>query len=246
MSTHRLIATRWAQTPIHRRSSTDTHAVKCSSNLGYLRREHGFLYFTVASDMVTDVMRKQPVPSQEYFSCALTVISIPVIVLRKSSFNLRRKLSIAAVLCLSLLMIAIGLVRAISAGARGTEDQTWNSFWVQIEASVSVIAVCPTAFRSLFLLNNVAENTHDRIVRNPCQRSVLERLWGRTKPSLQSIRVSATLTGMRTVIRGTGKTQLESQDDDGYALSSVVAQNPHSRLSLEASKQGAELTHEPV
>lgn len=134
------------------------------------------------------------------------MISIPVIVLRKASFDLGRKLSIAVVLCMSLLMIAIALVRGISAGVLGTEDQAWNSFWVQLEASVSVIAACPTAFRSLFLVNRSSKN-------KPNQRSVLERLWKRTKPSLQSINVGATLTGMRTVIRGDRDTQLESHDD---------------------------------
>ena len=144
-------------------------------------------------------------------------------------------------------MIAIGLVRAISAGARGTEDQTWNSFWVQMEASISVIAVCPTAYRSLFLINNsTPDETPDRNDRPPGQGSVLERFWRRTKPSLQSIKVSATMTGVRTMIRGAGKTQLGSQDDDGYALSSVVTQYPHSSLSLETSKRGAGAAHEQV
>lgn len=143
-------------------------------------------------------------------------------------------------------MVAIGLVRAIFAGAMGTEDHIWNAFWVQLEASVSVIAACPTAFRSLFLINRPSKDTSDRGNRNQGQRSVFERLLGRTKPTLQSISVGATLTGMRTMIRGNGKTQLESQDDDGYALSSTEVQNLHSSLSLEPPKRSAEATHEPV
>ena len=44
---------------LHTDSSTNIHVVYCSSNPGFLRREHGFLYFTVASDIVTDIMRRE-------------------------------------------------------------------------------------------------------------------------------------------------------------------------------------------
>jgi len=141
-------------------------------------------------------------------------------------------------------MVAIALVRGISAGVVGTEDQTWNSFWVQLETSVSVIAVCPTAFRSLFLVNRPPKNNPERD--NQGQRSAFERLWKRSKPTLQSIRFGATLTGMRTVIRGDGDTQLESHDDEEYALSSHPAQSIHTSPSVEAPKRSAEAMHEPV
>lgn len=155
------------------------------------------------------------------------MISIPIIVLRKATFDLGRKLSIAVVLCTSLLMIAIALIRGISAAVMGTEDQAWNSFWVQLEASVSIIAACPTAFRSLFLVNQSSRHTPD-------QRSVLERLRKRTKPSLPSIHVGATLTGMRTVIRGDKDIELASQDDGDYALLSAPSHSLHSRRHLES------------
>ena len=143
-------------------------------------------------------------------------------------------------------MVAIGLVRAISAAPVGTADQTWDTFWVQIEASVSVIAVCPIVYRSLFLINHASDNIPDRVNDNRGRRSVLERVWGRKKPSLQSIGVRATLTGMRTMIEGTGKTRLESLDDDGYALSSVVEQKHQPSLSLESQNVGVEAPHESV
>lgn len=155
------------------------------------------------------------------------MISIPIIVLRKATFDLGRKLSIAAVLCMSLLMIAIALVRGVSAAILGTEDQTWSTFWVQLETSVSIIAACPTAFRSLFLLNQSSRSTPD-------QRSVFERLLKRNKPSLPSIHAGATLTGMRTVIRGDIDTELASQDDGEYALLSAPSHNLHSHRHLES------------
>lgn len=128
-------------------------------------------------------------------------------------------------------MVAIALVRGISASVLGTEHQAWNSFWVQLEASVSVIAACPAAFRSLFLVNRTSKNTPEKD--NQGQRSAFERLWKRSKPSLQSIRVGATLTGMRTMIRGNGGTELDSRDDEGYALSPSLSQDVHTNARNE-------------
>ena len=170
------------------------------------------------------------------------MISIPVIVLRTASFDLHRKLSIAVVVCLSLFMIAIGLVRGISSGIIGTTNQTWNSFWVQVEATVSVIAACPVAFRSVFLLNHNSKNSPNRGHGNEGQSSTRGRFWRRMNHSLPSIGVGATLTGMRTMI---SKTHLESGDDDGYVLSPMT-QSHHSRPSFEAPEQGAKATIEPI
>lgn len=140
--------------------------------------------------------------------------------LRRSSINFQRKLIIAGVLCLRVLMIAIGLVRGISAGVVGSVDQTWNAFWVQFEASISVIVACPTAFRSLFLVNHASKNSTVHDNRNEGQQSMLQGLCRRTKPSLPSAKVGATMTGIRTAIYDNGNTQLDSQDgDDRHAPS---------------------------
>ena len=166
-------------------------------------------------------MRKCSAFQSDWLSLSLAVISIPIIVLRKANFNLGRKLSIAAVLCLSLVMIAIALVRGISAAVLGTNDQAWNSFWVQLEASVSVITACPIAFRSLFLLNRASKPTPD-------QRSVLDRLLKRSKPSLPSIHVGATLTGMRTVIRDGKDEDFTLHENGDYPLLPSASYDPRS------------------
>lgn len=140
-------------------------------------------------------------------------------------------------------MVAIALVRGISAGVRGTDDETWNSFWVQLEASISVIAACPTAFRSLFLFNHAAKRTPESDI--PGKRSALERLWKRTKPSLERTKVGATLTGMRTMIQENGQTRLGSQSEDGYALSADLGQSGQSHLENDESKQIIERKPEP-
>lgn len=141
-------------------------------------------------------------------------------------------------------MIAIALIRVVSAGVMGSEDQIWDVFWIYLEASVSVIAVCLTAFRSLFLIKNSPKDTPDKYDPNQAHVSVLRRIWGRKKPSLASINVGATLTGMITLIRGNGKSQLELQDDDGCALSFTEMRDTHSSQSLEATKRSMTVTHE--
>ena len=140
------------------------------------------------------------------------MISIPIIVLRKATFDLGRKLSIASVLCLSLLMIAIALVRLVSAAVLGTDDQVWIVFWIQFEACISIIAACPIAFRNLFLANRSPKPTLD-------QRSVLERIRKRKKPILPSMGLGDTFSGSKTVIRGDEDIELASQDEEGSSPS---------------------------
>ena len=140
------------------------------------------------------------------------VISIPIIVLRKASFGIRQKLSIAFVLCLSLFMIIISLIRGISLKAYGAQDQSWNLFWIQLEASISVIAACPAACRTFFL------STHSQMNDSPHEnihqpRNSVRQPWKRTKPNLPSIHVRATIQGMSTIIRDCGNTQLRSLND---------------------------------
>ena len=159
------------------------------------------------------------------------MISIPIIVLRKASFDLGRKLSIGVVLCMSLLMIAIALVRGISAAILGTENPVWIIFWIQLEASISIIAACPIAFRNLFLAHRSPSHTPDQL-------SVLERLRKRTKPSLPTINVGTTLTESRTAIRDEEDIELASQDDGFYAIPSPPSHTLHHKPSFGA-------THEP-
>lgn len=116
-------------------------------------------------------------------------------------------------------MIAIALIRVISATLLGTEDQAWNSFWVQMEASVSIFAACPTAFRSLFLVNRFSRTAAN-------ERPLIEPMWKRSKPNLQSIHIGATLTGVRTVINGGRDLQVESQEDGADHLLTASSHKP--------------------
>lgn len=45
--------------PVHATSAADTHPANCSPSPTFVSREHKFVYYTAASDIVTDVMRMQ-------------------------------------------------------------------------------------------------------------------------------------------------------------------------------------------
>ena len=164
------------------------------------------MYYSVASDIVTDLLRKfqyTAFTTIVWLAHILSVISIPLSILRQAQFSLRQKLSIGIVLCLSVFMIAIAAVRGISAHVWGSDEQVWDSVWILIEACVSVIMVCMTAFRTLFVMPRRSQRMKSPSMRTP--------LWRKKKSteknslgSLPDVEVGATMTGMRTMIRENG------------------------------------------
>lgn len=136
------------------------------------------------------------------------VVSIPISLLWKTRFNIGQKLSIGIVLCLSVVMIAIGLARGISVKYVGAHNPTWNTFWVQIESCVSVMMVCITAFRTLV----VSPKTSKKPPRSNRRLPYKQGLWKKTmgEPGLPNSTMGATMTGMRTIIRENGRTVVGS------------------------------------
>ena len=79
------------------------------------------------------------------------MISIPAVLLWRVHISLRRKLLLAGVLCLSIFMIVISIIKITTADLPdGQVDSAWGIFWLQAEACVGVIMVSISAFRSLF------------------------------------------------------------------------------------------------
>ncbi|MCJ1290232.1 hypothetical protein MMC34_001768 [Xylographa carneopallida] len=91
----------------------------------------------------------------------LLVISIPIILLHNSrSLYLRQKLILGFMLCLSIFLIIISVFRFISTqpGISGVWAYVWYLYWGNIQASIAIILVSATVFRSLF----VSENSGNR------------------------------------------------------------------------------------
>ena len=97
-------------------------------------REGIYTKVTVCLDVFSDVL----------------IISVPIALLWNVKISLRRKLELGGVLCLSLFMIAIAIVRvALAELPEGITDTTWLVFWQGIESCVAIITVSIVAFRSL-------------------------------------------------------------------------------------------------
>ena len=137
------------------------------------------------------------------------VLSFPVAHLWKVRINIYQKLVLGFTSCLSLVMVIVALVRM--AGIRadgGAVDIVWSCFWLQQECSIAVITVSVSAFRSLFVANTE---------RSPQRRPKYSPSYWRQRLNRRRLHSddqdvegtnelpqipTATLTGMRTVIRG--------------------------------------------
>lgn len=145
---------------------------------------------TTVMDVVTDIL----------------VVSFPIALLWKVRINLRQKLGLALVLCLSIVMVIIAIVRI--AGIRlggGNVDIVWLAFWMQQECSVAVIMVSCSAFRSFFVAST-ANSPAPEHSPNSWKRKLLQRRPSPDRDDLESANglpqiPRPTLTGMRSAIR---------------------------------------------
>lgn len=124
-------------------------------------------------------------------------------------------------LSLSIVMAIVAIVRMAGIRLGGGEvDIVWTSFWQQQESSIAVIMFSVTAFRSFF----VAGSTPDRArlvsaywKNKVLRRKALDESGEKGVGDLPTI-PSATLTGVRTIIRGSGSPGTESYEDQQSML----------------------------
>ena len=118
-------------------------------------------------------------------------------------------------------MITIGIIRAISSRHFGAHNDIWNTFWVQVESCVSVIMVCMTAFRTLFVASKRSKDAQPKYhKRLPYKQSFWKK---KGEIELPNIPIGATMTGMRTLIRENGRTSVGSFEYN--SLSGFTDQN---------------------
>ena len=91
---------------------------------------------------------------------------------------------------------------------RGMIDVTWYLFWLQLQSATAVSVFSFTAFRSLFVTERAKARARKRNLWHPSPIRQLRRVtndtwYGGNRILLQTF-PSATLTGMRTFIRGGG------------------------------------------
>ncbi|KAL8851146.1 MAG: hypothetical protein Q9221_003949 [Calogaya cf. arnoldii] len=175
----------------------DARAEKCSTPAAFAK-QNSLIQASAVLDIFTDML----------------LIAIPVALLWRVRISLRRKMILMFVLGLSIFTIIVSIVRI--AGARypnGLIDSAWVVFWLQLEASVAVVIISLTSYRSLF----VKDKSTDKKSPKYHSTSYKRKLWSREKREQKGVEMptlpNPTLTGMRTVIgRARGY-------DDGYSRS---------------------------
>lgn len=149
---------------------------------------------TTAMDITTDAL----------------VVSIPIVLLWRVRINLRQKIGLGILLCLSLVMVIIAIARMSGINlTNGAVDIVWLAFWQQQECSVAVIMISISAFRSLFVVS-ASKRPSPKAFSKPRYRSRLYlKFAGSDKDTgfgLPQI-PRATLTGMGSLIRDDGQSE---------------------------------------
>ena len=127
--------------------------------------------------------------------------------------DLRRKFALATILCLSVFMIIIAIVRvAASVLPGGVTDTAWLFFWQTMEAAVAVITVSLTAFRSLFGQNAAGSSKGTPLCGNEAQ--------GRTSTRDQYNKIHTGPYGVLSSVKSTVLSNNEAaRDEDTQELS---------------------------
>lgn len=110
-----------------------------------VKRENIYTYLTVTLDIISDLL----------------VLSIPLSVLWMVKIDLHRKFVLGAMLCLSIFMIIIAIVRVAMLRLPGdVTDTTWLFFWQTLEGAIATTMVVLTSFRSLYGTDRATKGKH--------------------------------------------------------------------------------------
>lgn len=196
----------------------------------------------IVVDIITDLLSKFFSSNNVWLKIFIitdpqnTVIMIPILLLWKLKISRNQKILFGIFLCLSLFMIMIAIVRI-----SGVKVLLWILFWLEIEATVAVIMVSITAFRSL--LGMKAIRSREKKERAGYwyrqQRQSKEKIDSSSDSNevqLPSI-PGATLTGIRTLIRGTGDSETVASRIDETDITSSRDVRMHMEKQTKATKK---------
>lgn len=148
------------------------------------------------------------------------MISIPVFLLWKVKIKLGQKILLGIFLCLSMTMIMIAIVRiSVTEVGSNAIDTQWSTFWQNVEADAAVITVSITAFRSM--LGVKASKVREKKDRSwySYRRRFLSRKAKSQETELDMDQLpsipGASMTGMRTFIRGHRNSNLMASEFGG-------------------------------
>ena len=155
-------------------------------------------------DMLTDLLSRKPLPLNRAYTTDYRpeVVSIPIILLRKSQLRVSQKLGLCVFLCLSVVMAVLAGIRASGFQFEKGYDVIWDLWWKYIEACVGCCMVSVSAFRSLFVPGSA------RAWRSPPRgpsTDTRRRIWRQFKDPNRRNRLS-TFGGISKEVGGTSTT----------------------------------------
>ncbi|KAK3984616.1 hypothetical protein QBC44DRAFT_353531 [Cladorrhinum sp. PSN332] len=121
-------------------------AIKCFAYNVDKGRSFALIILVTVLDIVTDLM----------------VVSLPIIILRRSRLSAATKFGLGVFLSLSIVMCIFAAVRAGGYHYNNVEDDTWAFFWMQAEGVVAIMMASLTAFRTLFIKNPLNSHDHNK------------------------------------------------------------------------------------
>ena len=140
----------------------------------YVNRTLAVEATTIAFDIITDLM------STLIFLTLVgklipPVLIIPPWLLWNVKIRLRQRIGMGSFLSLSVIMIVIAIIRMSRVHA--SDFEIWAPFWQQIEASIAILMLSMTAFRTLYIS---AKSAHEQ-QRNKTNYAYGKRLWPSSK-----------------------------------------------------------------
>ena len=145
----------------------------------------------------------------------LMIVVIPIYIVWSVRIKLHQKFIVGIFLSLNLVMTLTAIIRRSGFKYRGTFDTVWLFTWHHIEASVAVIMISITAFRSIYASSQRTSRARKQLANNKPwysgpvaairRKRALDRKDEEFVVGLPTI-PSATLTGMRTFIQGGRRT----------------------------------------
>ncbi|KAI1179676.1 hypothetical protein F4777DRAFT_442072 [Nemania sp. FL0916] len=169
----------------------------------------GLTAFITVLDILSDIM----------------VVSLPIIILRKSLLSRSTKIGLGIFLSLSIFMAICAIIRIAGFYYKGLEDDVWEFFWQHVEGAVSVMMASITAFRTLFVkqashaeVNNSSDPPQSFLRRLFHRFQTLARAQPEEKPTSVSSPVrlrlpkvpSPIFTGMWSFIRRNNRTDVSA------------------------------------
>lgn len=104
-------------------------------------------------DIMTDIMNNQSLLYlliQKHHLNLVTVVAIPILILKKSHMKASDKFGVGVFLCLSVVTAVIAIIRVSVYHVRrrfGFLDVTWVFLWLYLQACIAIIIARLTAFR---------------------------------------------------------------------------------------------------